>query len=169
MSASPGDPVEPIERTDPPYGDAERPALRSWLDYHRGTLLVKCAGLDAAGLATRPVPSSLLSLHGLVRHATEVERHWFRRCWNAEADAPPLYWNDAHPDGDFELADGSTWEADRATFLAEWEHSRAVEAHAESLDVMCHRPGRDEAISRRWIMPPDRGVRPAQRPRRPAP
>ena len=155
MSTTPGDPIDPIERierVEPPYGEAEREALRSWLDYHRATLLVKCAGLDAAGLAARPVASSLLSLHGLVRHATEVERNWFRRWWGENADVTPLYWSDEHPDGDFEFADGATWEADRSAFLVECEHSRAVEAEAESLDVLCRRPGRDEAIGRRWIM-----------------
>jgi uncharacterized damage-inducible protein DinB len=142
-----------IERVEPPYGEEDRAALRSWLEYHRATLLVKCEGLDAAGLAARPIPTSMMSLHGLVRHMTEVERNWFRRWWLQEQDVPPLYWDDdEHPDGDFELADGSTWDADLATFLGECDHSRAVEAGAESLDVMSHRPGRDVGVDRRWIM-----------------
>ena len=141
-----------IERVEPPYGETERLALRSWLDYHRATLLVKCEGLDAAGLAARPVPTSMLSLHGLLRHMTEVERNWFRRWWSEDDDVPGLYWNDEHPDGDFELADGSTWEADLALFLAECEHTRSLEAAVESLDVMCRRATRDYTVDRRWIM-----------------
>ena len=52
--------------------------LQSWLDFHRQTLLGKCGGLDADQLATRSVPPSTLSLLGLVRHLTEVEREALR-------------------------------------------------------------------------------------------
>jgi Protein of unknown function (DUF664) len=41
----------PARRNEP-----EREMLRDWLDWHRATLLRKCAGLDAARLAERAVP-----------------------------------------------------------------------------------------------------------------
>ena len=44
----------PARRNEP-----EREMLRDWLDWHRATLLRKCAGLDARRLVTRAVPSSL--------------------------------------------------------------------------------------------------------------
>jgi Protein of unknown function (DUF664) len=34
----------------------ERPALEAWLDFHRDTLLLKCAGLTAGQLKERAVP-----------------------------------------------------------------------------------------------------------------
>lgn len=40
----------PERRNEP-----EQEMLRDWLDWHRATLLRKCAGLDAAQLATRAV------------------------------------------------------------------------------------------------------------------
>src|SRR5512133_4221909 len=67
-----------VERTDPARILGERPALEAWLDFHRATLLLKCAGLTADQLKERAVPPSRLSLLGLVRHMTEVERWWFR-------------------------------------------------------------------------------------------
>ena len=67
-----------VERTDPARILGERPALEAWLDFHRATLLLKCAGLTAGQLKERAVPPSRLSLLGLVRHMTEVERWWFR-------------------------------------------------------------------------------------------
>jgi uncharacterized damage-inducible protein DinB len=140
-----------VERVDPTYIAEERAALREWLDYQRATLLMKCAGLDAAGLAARPVASSMLSLHGLVRHMADVERNWFRR-WLGGQDAPPLFWNDDHPDGDFELADGTTWDDDLATWQSEVEHARTLEAAATSLDHVCRRAGRDYELDLRWIM-----------------
>jgi Protein of unknown function (DUF664) len=65
-------------RVEQPYVAAERTRLDAWLEYHRATLLHKCAGLTAEQLATRPVTSSELSLLGLVRHAAGNERIWFR-------------------------------------------------------------------------------------------
>ena len=62
------------DRQDPPSIAGEREMYDAWLDFHRATLLVKCEGLDAALLKTRSVPPSTLSLLGLVRHMTEVER-----------------------------------------------------------------------------------------------
>jgi hypothetical protein len=57
-------------RVDPPYLDGERAAVEAWLDFHRATLLQKCAGLSAEQLGERSVPPSSLSLRGLVRHLT---------------------------------------------------------------------------------------------------
>ena len=42
--------------------------LEGWLDYHRTILLAKSAGLDDEQRKRRPVGTSLMSLHGLVRH-----------------------------------------------------------------------------------------------------
>jgi len=59
----------PARRKEP-----EREMLPDWLNWHRATLLRKCAGLDAAQLAERPVAPSALSLLGLVRHMSDAER-----------------------------------------------------------------------------------------------
>ena len=69
----------PVERSDPPDSGDERTLLDAWLDFHRATLLRKCSGLSEDQLRQRSVPPSSLSLLGLVRHLTEVERGWFRR------------------------------------------------------------------------------------------
>jgi uncharacterized damage-inducible protein DinB len=53
--------------------------LQAFLDWHRLTLLHKCAGLTGENLVLRAVPPSELSLLGLVRHMTRVERAWFRQ------------------------------------------------------------------------------------------
>jgi Protein of unknown function (DUF664) len=62
------------QRTDPPWVATERAALHGWLDYHRATLLTKCAGLDGEQLARRAAEPSSLSLLGLVRHTTDGRR-----------------------------------------------------------------------------------------------
>jgi hypothetical protein len=58
---------------EPADGD-ERAILLGWLAYHRDALAAKCAGLDAAQLVARSAPPSVLSLLGLMRHVTEMER-----------------------------------------------------------------------------------------------
>jgi uncharacterized damage-inducible protein DinB len=78
-----------LERVEPERIGGERAALEQWLDYHRATLLLKCSGLSAAQLKERAVPPSALSLLGLVRHMTEVERWWFRMHANGEDLAFP--------------------------------------------------------------------------------
>src|SRR5690242_2645943 len=66
--------VERSEHYPARRNEAEREMLRDWLDWHRATLLRKCAGLDGTSLASRSVPPSNLSLLGLVRHMSDVER-----------------------------------------------------------------------------------------------
>src|SRR6516165_9914460 len=105
------------ERTEPERLTDERTSLEQWLDYHRATLLVKCAGLDEQQLKRRPLPPSRLSLLGLVRHMTEVERWWFRM-HGAQQDLEFPY----DPDGvglDFEEIETADAAADLEAYVAE--------------------------------------------------
>jgi hypothetical protein len=125
----------------------ERTQLDGWLEFHRQTLLSKCAGLTAEQLASRSANPSPLSLIGLVRHMTEVERGWFRgRYFGGEIG--PLYCTDASPDGDFEEAGAATAVADLATYAAELKLAREAMA-ARSLDeTVAMRRG---DVNVRWI------------------
>ena len=138
------------ERPDPPVIADEREMLRVFLDYHRATLALKCDGLSDVDLRRRSMPPSGLSLLGLVRHMAEVERTWFRRVINGEDI--PLVWSD---EGDFQVAYDAT-EATRAEAFGAWEaeveHSRRIEATAESLDVTGYQPRWGEDVSLRLIM-----------------
>jgi len=59
----------------PEPGDAgERDLLAGWLAFHRDALAAKCDGLTAEQLTEASAPPSDLSLLGLVRHLTEMER-----------------------------------------------------------------------------------------------
>src|SRR5438034_10688958 len=68
-----------ITRQSTPHVAGERQMLEAWLEFHRQTLLGKCSGLTAEQLRQRSAPPSTMSLLGLVRHMTDVERGWFRR------------------------------------------------------------------------------------------
>jgi hypothetical protein len=92
------------QRIEPQLVSDERTMLEEWLDYHRATLLGKCAGLDDEQLRRDSCPPSNLSLLGLVRHLTDVERGWFLRgvAGKTPAEAPPLYYSAEDPGGDIE-------------------------------------------------------------------
>jgi len=60
-----------VDRMQPPLAAQEREMLAAWLDFHRDTLAVKCAGLTDGQLRERAVPPSTMSLLGLVRHMAE--------------------------------------------------------------------------------------------------
>jgi hypothetical protein len=68
-----------VTRYDGPWPEGERATLQEFLDFQRATLLLKCAGLTGEQLAERALPPSELSLLGLIRHLTNVERAWFRQ------------------------------------------------------------------------------------------
>jgi uncharacterized damage-inducible protein DinB len=142
-----GDLIDP-RRTEPSFLLGERAMLEEWLEFHRVTLLLKCEGLDDAGRKARPVPTSLLSLHGLLRHMAEVERNWFRRVLTLDADAPFIWFDSAIDDSELVPLDDADWEADLAAWHAECEHSRTAAA-AHDLDDTGIRRG--EPCSLRWI------------------
>jgi uncharacterized damage-inducible protein DinB len=140
-----------VERIEPPLVADERTMLDTWLDYHRATLLMKCAGLTDAQLKRRSADPSTLSLLGLVRHMTEVERAWFRRRIGGE-DAPPLYYTQERRDDDFDAVDDADPAAMFAAFNAEVDRCRAAVAGVPLDTVVPNttRDGRND-FSVRWI------------------
>jgi uncharacterized damage-inducible protein DinB len=120
-----------VDRKDEPKVGDELTLLSGWLDYHRDTLLTKCAGLTAEQLKRPSVEPSNLTLLGLVRHMALVERTWFRLRAAGE-DVPWLYSTDDNLDGDFDDVAEADAEADFATYLAELD---AVRATAAKLDL----------------------------------
>lgn len=92
------------QRTEPSWTADERAMLDQWLDYHRATLRLKCAGLSDEQLRTTSCPPSNLTLLGLVRHLTDVERGWFLRGVGGQTmqQVPPLYYSDDDEEGDIE-------------------------------------------------------------------
>ena len=139
-----------MTRVDPPMADVdERDMLRNWLEYHRETLMMKCDGLTPEQLGQRAVEPSTMSLQGLVRHMTEVERNWFQRVFAGET-TPPIYYSDDDPDGDFDNIDASKVDEEMAMFHESIERAREIEGTAASLDETGLRRG--EPCSLRWIM-----------------
>lgn len=96
-----------VERSEPAPTGGERESLEAWLDYHRATLLTKCAGLTEAQLKQRSCPPSTLSLLGLVRHMADVERGWFRYV-AAQEEYVGFRFSHGGDDSDFEALDSAS-------------------------------------------------------------
>jgi len=129
----------------------EKRALEEWVDYHRATLLMKCEGLTSGQLKTRSVEPSTLTLLGLVRHMSEVERGWFRR-HAAREDVEFHYSTDAEPDADFLNLDTADASADLAHFVAECQLSRDATANLSLDEVVPSRGDHPERTRNlRWI------------------
>jgi len=114
-----------VERPDGPLTGPERPMLQAFLDWQRATLLYKCAGLTGEQLAERIVPPSGLSLLGLVRHMTEVERAWFRKRFAGEPVDDPF---GSDKTADFERIDPARAVADYARLR--WIYLHMIEEYA---------------------------------------
>ena len=99
--------------------------LQAFLDWHRATLLYKCQGLTGEQLAERSVPPSDLSLLGLIRHMTRVERAWFRQRF-ADESVEDAYERDAA----FAATDPARAAADYARFTEELKQADAAAANA---------------------------------------
>jgi len=140
--------IEDPRRHDPGFVLDERAMLEAWLEFHRVTLLIKCEGLDDAGRKARPVPTSKLSLHGIVRHMAEVERNWFRRVLGREPETPPIWYDPAVEDSELVPLDEADWEADLVAWQVECDSSRTAAA-AHQLDDLGLRHGKE--CSLRWI------------------
>jgi uncharacterized damage-inducible protein DinB len=117
----------------PPFGGSlvadERTLLEGFLDWQRAVLVGKCTGLTGEELAQRSCPPSTLSLLGLLRHVTDVEREWFHTRFNG-TPVPALYRRPDAKDAAFDEADPAAAEADYDRLLAQWRSSRAAVADA---------------------------------------
>ncbi len=137
----------PADRSEPSIVADERPMLDGWLDYHRRTLLWKCEGLSDDQLKQASVPPSELTLLGLVRHMSEVERGWF--AYFVGADQTPIYCPDDDPNGDFANIADADVQSDLAVFRRETDLYREQTTGLVLDDVRTDYRGKD--FNLRWI------------------
>ncbi|GAA2086981.1 DinB family protein [Kitasatospora saccharophila] len=139
-------------RTSPPFAADEAAMLGAWLDFHRATLALKCEGLTPEQLRERACPPSSMSLLGLVRHLTEVERHWFRQVLDGQdLDPSGGHWSAEFPDGDFDLVDGADPVVDTAAWQAEVAFARSA-VEGVPLDAVGRGRWRGNEVTLRWIL-----------------
>ena len=123
-----------VTRKELPLDLPERRALEAFITWHRQTLLGKVAGLTGKQLASHPIPTSSLTLLGIVGHVAEVERHWWRHRVAGE-DVPNLYLDD----DEWEGLDPDHAAEDYQQLLDEWP----------AVDAVAARYGLDDTFDRR--------------------
>ncbi len=120
-------------QVDGPLSGDELPMLVADLNWQRTTLFRICAGLNGHQLATRALPPSRLSLLGLVRHMTKVERVWFRQRVGRE-DVPALHGGPGDP-ADFEEIDPAAAEREVTALEEEWRQADAAVSRCSLTDT----------------------------------
>jgi uncharacterized protein DUF664 len=121
---------------EPPDGD-ERSILLGWLAFHRNAFAAKCDGLDAEQLAERAAPPSPLSLLGLMRHLTEMERVYAVWALGPKAGLTMVWgeYTDGGPEWDFDT-DASHADESKAAWLREQQRAdERITAHTSFDDV----------------------------------
>lgn len=146
------EPTTPLPDLDVAAAD-ERPMLEGFLAYYRTVFVRKAEGITDGESRRTPCPPSDLSLLGLVRHMAEVERIWAKWLFRGD-DNVPLYYGDAHPegdeDGDFHPPADATLSEALDTYRREVADADEIYAAAD-LDQLLAREDRDEKNSLRWI------------------
>ena len=92
-----------MSRAPEPVDGDERELLVGWLDFHRDVLMAKCEGVSGPDLVRTGLGGSALSLLGLVRHLTEMERVYVVHCvGGGELEFVYGPYEDGGRDGDFD-------------------------------------------------------------------
>ena len=115
------------ERLELPGAVDERTLLMCFLDFHRHALMRTCAGLADDQLRRRAVPSSNLTLLGLVRHLAGVER-WYIQAVIAGKFPGGLFTATGDDDEDFNDLESATGDSTFALWRAEVDESRRITA-----------------------------------------
>jgi Protein of unknown function (DUF664) len=122
-------------RAPEPPDAGERELLLGWLAFHRDALAAKCAGLSPDELVAAAALPSRLTMLGLVRHLTEMERVYATHALGPPAELHFVYgdYEDEGPEGDFDV-DAYMVEESMAAWKREREAADAAIAVHRSLD-----------------------------------
>ena len=142
-------------RQDPdPTTTSERDSLGQYLDYQRETILLKTEGLTREQLA-RQIPTSGLTLAGILYHLALVEESWFEARFLGHADREDFAGVDWDADPDYEFRTALDKEPDwlRRRYRDACNRARQVAAAAGSLDdVSATALSSGKAFTLRWVM-----------------
>ena len=143
-----------IERVDPPQANDEAATLLAYLDYHRDTLRLKTAGLNADQLDICLAPSTM-TLGGMLKHLAFVEHWWFACVFAGREYAEPWASVDWREDADWDwhsAADDAPEDllAMLASEIAESDRIIHAASDCGQLSVRTSRSG--APFSLRWIL-----------------
>lgn len=142
-------PEIPDARTGPPFMAGERESLEAWLEFYRITLPIKVGGLTPEQLCRQAVPPSKLTVVGIVRHLSDVERYWFSNVVAGSSEA--ARYKAVDPDADFTDYTEAGALADVAAYGEELVHVRELAAAVTDLDAPLPGLRRGQQVNLRWV------------------
>lgn len=142
-------PVVAGERIPLPFMAGDRESLEGWLEFYRQTLPIKVGGLSAEQLCRQAVPPSTLTLVGIVRHLSDVERYWFSNV--AAGMQETAHYRAEDPDADFTGYSPQQALADVRHHTSEMVRMRVLAAQIPDLDAPLPGRRRGQEINLRWI------------------
>jgi hypothetical protein len=126
-----------------PMAPDEEGLLLGWLAYFRDALRRKSAGLSPEQLTRRSTPPSNLSLLGIIRHLTEMERVYIH--FALRAGPLDLRYCGNDPEADIEGVETADW----GPSIAAWdEDCRFADEHLRAMDLDAVAPGNGMTV--RW-------------------
>jgi uncharacterized damage-inducible protein DinB len=135
--------------TEPAHLGDERTTLLGFLQRQRDLVAWKVSEASDETLDSVRAPSGL-TLHGIVRHLTNVERSWFREFFAGETGLT-FDSSDEDPDGDFR-AEGIPMNDLLAAYAAETALCDEVIAAAPTLDATATSSDGAYTFSLRWVI-----------------
>ncbi|MEV0681346.1 DinB family protein [Actinosynnema sp. NPDC050436] len=138
----------PEHRVDLPFTGDERSLLGGFLDYLRGTVQLKVAGLSEQDASRAVLPSPLTTAAGVVKHLRWVENYWFRVALLGHPDEAPYSRED--PDGDWRVGPGETIAGLVSDYAAQCAVSREALAGLDLDHEVAFRG--DKRLSVRWVL-----------------
>ena len=133
---------------------SERESLEQYLDYQRETILRKTEGLTQEQLGQR-IPTSALTLAGILYHLALVEEDWFEVKFLGQQDREDWQGIDWDADPEYEFRTALAKEPDwlRRRYREACDRARQVTDAAESLDdaSVSTRIG-GKPFTLRWVM-----------------
>jgi uncharacterized damage-inducible protein DinB len=127
---------------------SERELLTTFLEFQRGALVRKCEGLSDEQMCRRAIPTSNLTLVGIVRHLATVERWYFQ---SVIAGGSPRALYDHQSDEAFNAVDGASREESFRIWSDEIALSRQIAA-GHDLDAVSAIPTDGLVVTLRWVL-----------------
>lgn len=145
-------------RPEPPFVADEAETLKGYLDYQRATLEWKTRGLTTEQLRMAAIPTSTMTLGGLLGHLAWVESFWFEETVAGQEAPEPWLSTDFNADEDADWTLGNSIDADeaRSLWIANVERARCVVDEAlakpDGLGAVVPAWGGREQLTVRWVM-----------------
>ena len=143
-----------VDREEPESQEGELEMLEGYLSLQRQTVLAKAAGLDREGMA-RCLPSSTLSLGGLLYHLALVEESWMEVHFAGRELPDPWRGVDFDADPEWEFRTGGELEPElvRQRYREAGERTHRVIAESEGPRRLSAMPAHDgRPFSLRWVL-----------------